>query len=254
MDTCRYRVSLVSVLFIASQIDYIRCALFLNSSWFSFLAISIFIVEVEFLFFFFAFYSFCFLLFLLRFFFVRIWNLFWFTEASISVSVSVSLNFCLDRSQVVFTAVAYRRLPPFERVILFKCFQHFDILIFDFFSYHIMHHIMEMDGEKMNNITSDRCLLSFWSSDWNWMNRSIDRSVELVTEGRHKTVNQSSFFRVVCIERISRATCLKLPPINEPWLLMRKRWIASWNKPELVEVTGAQEMHVRKTRCCGKND
>lgn len=69
MDTCRYRVSLVSVLFIASQIDYIRCALFLNSSWFSFLAISIFIVEVEFLFFFFAFYSFCFLLFLLRFFF-----------------------------------------------------------------------------------------------------------------------------------------------------------------------------------------
>lgn len=27
---------------------------------------------------------------------------------------------------------------------------------------------------------------------------------------------------------------------------MRKRWIASWNKPELVEVTGAQEMHVRK--------
>lgn len=74
MDT----VSLVSVLFIATQIDYIRCALFLNSSWFSFLAISIFIVEVEFLFFF-DFYSFCFLFFLLRFFFfflVRIRNLF----------------------------------------------------------------------------------------------------------------------------------------------------------------------------------
>lgn len=66
VDTaCMDTVSLVSVLFIATQIDYIRCALFLNSSWFSFLAISIFIVEVEFLFFFsifthFVFYYFCF--------------------------------------------------------------------------------------------------------------------------------------------------------------------------------------------------
>lgn len=113
MDT----VSLVSVLFIATQIDYIRCALFLNSSWFSFLAISIFIVEVEFLFFLlFDFYSFCFLLFLLRFFFFGSYSEFILIHGSFNFSFGFSFFEFLFRqiSSCFYCSGLSRRLPPFD--------------------------------------------------------------------------------------------------------------------------------------------
>lgn len=167
----------MSVLFIASQIDYIRCALFLNSSWFSFLAISIFIVEVEF-FFFFSFYSFCFLLFLLRFFFSYLEFILIHGSFNFSFGFSffeflfrqISSCFyccCLSEASAVWSA--------------WSCLNVFNILIFDFW-YHIMHHIMKMDGEKMNNITSDRCLLRLII--WLKLDESIDRSISWISHWR----------------------------------------------------------------------
>lgn len=106
---------IVLVLFIATQIDYIRCALFLNSSWFSFLAISIFIVEVEFLFFRFLLILFS-IIFALVFFFSISYSEFILIHGSFNFSFGFSFFEFLFRqiSSCFYCSCLSRRLPPFD--------------------------------------------------------------------------------------------------------------------------------------------